>query len=343
METLASNLDRVTAEHAFNLLLATAGLAFTYLLAWEIGHSRRAAALAMAEMAVMPAVIAHSRNNPKDVATLLIFPLTFLLLLRAVRKPGLLRMALAGIVLGISLNTRIFSVALIPLFALLLAIRWPALLRQRIGQLIVIGSVAAAIAILLWPWLWLEAPLDQLARVGELIATKLGVQFQVLYLDEMQLWTEIPWHFPLFHLLASLPLSLMLLAAVPILATLLGKLRRPESFDLVLAGALWIGVLLAWDLIAPARYDGMRHYLAVLVGLSLLVGAGGDWLLAWLEDRRPFGLDRLAANRLGWTLVGSLIALAGWECIQIHPYQSAYLNPVASALGGEQSDEWVEV
>ena len=54
METLASNLDRVTAEHAFNLLLATAGLAFTYLLAWEIGHSRRAAALALRAAQVCP-------------------------------------------------------------------------------------------------------------------------------------------------------------------------------------------------------------------------------------------------------------------------------------------------
>ncbi|HJO24518.1 MAG: glycosyltransferase family 39 protein [Myxococcota bacterium] len=343
MAMLSLDLDRVTAEHAFNLILATAGLVCTYLLAWEIGRSRRAAALAMIAMAVMPAVIAHSRNNPKDVVTLVTFPLTFLLLLRAVRKPGFLRTALAAVVLGISLNTRTFSVALIPLFTLLLFIRWPVLLGQRMGQLVVIGSVAAAIAILLWPWLWLDPSLDQITRAGKIIAGQFEEPFQVLYLGELQVWTELPWHFRLFHLLAGLPLSLLLLVLVPVLAGLLGKLRRSESRELVLTGALWTGVLLAGDLIAPARYDGMRHYLMVLVGLSLLIGAGGDWLVEWLEDRQPLGLDRRGANRTGWVLVGCLIALAGWECIRIHPYQSAYLNQIASAFGGEQIDEWVEV
>jgi hypothetical protein len=81
----------------------------------------------------------------------------------------------------------------------------------------------------------------------------------------------------------------------------------------------------------------------VLVGMSLLIGASGDGLLTWLEARRPLGIGAATAKRSGWAIVAVAIGLAVWETARIHPYQSAYLNPVASGLGGERTDEWVEV
>ncbi len=118
------NLDRVLAEHVFNLLMATASLACVYLLALEIGRSARAAALATTALAAMPSFIAHSQNNSKDLPALLVFPLSFWLLVRLVRKPGVLRAALAAVALGVSLNARTVSVYLLPLFFLWLAGRW---------------------------------------------------------------------------------------------------------------------------------------------------------------------------------------------------------------------------
>jgi hypothetical protein len=335
---LSPRLDRVLAEHVFNLLMATASLAFVYLLVLEIGRSSRAAALTAAAMAAMPAFVAHSQNNPKDLPALLVFPLTFWLLVRAVRQPSALRTALAALALGFSLNTRTISVYLLPLFVLWLAGRWPSLAKQRIGQLALIGSVAALIGIALWPWLWLDNPFDQVQRAREIIAGKLDVSFPVLYLGKTQLWTEVPWHYSLFHILATTPLSLLLLAVAAPIAAVLKAERRPEIRDLVWTGAVWVGVLIGTDLLAPARYDGMRHYLMILVGLSLLIGASGDGLLAWLETRRP-----AAAKRSGWAVVVVMIGLGIWESARIHPYQSAYLNPIASAIGGDRTDEWVEV
>jgi hypothetical protein len=340
---LRPGVDRVLAEHLFNLLMATASLAFVYLLAFEIGRSSRAAALAAAALAAMPAFVAQSQNNPKDLPALLVFVLTFWFLVRATREPSALRTALATVALGISLNTRTFSVYLLPLFGLWLAVCRPNLARQRIGQLAVIGSVAALIGIALWPWLWLDDPFDQIQRVREIIANKLQVSFPVLYLGKTQLWTEVPWHYSVFHILATLPLSLLLLAAAsPIAAALRGE-RRPAIRDLVWTGALWVGALVGTDLLAPARYDGMRHYLMILPGLSLLIGAGAEWLIDWLETRRSFGAGALTAKLAGWTIVMVAIGVAGWETARTHPYQSAYLNPIASALGGDRTEEWVEV
>ncbi len=340
---LSPGLDRVLAEHLFNLLMATASLAFVYLLALEIGRSRRAAALATAALAVMPVFVAHSQNNPKDLPALLVFPLTFWLLVRAVREPGALRTVLAALALGVGLNTRTFAVYLLPLFCLWLAGRWPSLARQRVGQLAAIGSLAVLLGIALWPWLWLDDPFDQIQRAREIIAGKLQVSFPVLYLGELQRWTEVPWHYSVFHFLATTPLSLLLLAAAAPIAAVAKAEHRPEIRDLVWTGALWVGFLIGMDLLAPARYDGMRHYLMVLVGLSLLIGASGDSLLAWIGKHRPFGIDAATAKRSGWAIVAVAIGLAFWETARIHPYQSAYLNPIASAAGGDRTEEWVEV
>ena len=340
---LRPGIDRVLAEHVFNLLMATASLAFMYLLALEIGRSSRVATLATVAMAVMPAFVAQSQNNPKDLPALLAFELTFWLLVRAAREPSARRTALATVALGVSLNTRTFSVYLLPLFCLWLAGRWPNLAKQRVGQLAVIGSVAALIGIALWPWLWLDDPFDQIQRVRDIIAGKLQVSFPVLYLGKTQLWTEVPWHYSVFHILAVLPLSLLLLAAASLIAAGVRGERRPAIRDLVWTGALWVGVLVGTDLLAPARYDGMRHYLIILPGLSLLIGAGADWLLDQLETRRPFGARAPTAKLTGWAIVIVAIGLAAWETERIHPYQSAYLNPIASALGGDRTEEWVEV
>ena len=78
----------------------------------------------------------------------------------------------------------------------------------------------------------------------------------------------------------------LLLAA---LAGLVAAVRSGPAARLCRLAALWLGLLLLADLLAPARYDGARHLLPALPALALLA-AGGIYSVGaalWRRERRP--------------------------------------------------------
>jgi hypothetical protein len=54
-------------------------------------------------------------------------------------------------------------------------------------------------------------------------------------------------------------------------------------------------------------------------------------------------MNAAVAKRCGWAVIAVAVGLGCWDSARMHPYQSAYLNPIASALGAERTDEWLEV
>jgi hypothetical protein len=106
--------------------------------------------------------------------------------------------------------------------------------------------------------------------------------------------------------------------------------------------AIWLAVLLAADLFAPYHYDGIRHLLAALPAVAILVAGGADWLMELLESAASRRLPATMRKALPWT-----VALFGLttcvELARVHPYQTAYLNQVANAIAGSNAEEWVEV
>jgi len=316
-------LDLVRAEHLFNLLLATASVWLVYLLAFELSARWQPAALCAAALASMPAFIGHSQNNPKDLPALFAFTLGFWLLVRAVRRPGALPVVWAAFGLGLAVNTRTLGLSLFPLFFLWLVLRWPALAREQWRRLGAIALGGAASAVALWPWLWGD-PLGRLASVRGGVDANLQTDFDVLYLGELQRWAEVPWHYTPFYLVATAPLSLLLLAGLAAAAW-----RGARERDLVFSGALWLASLLLVEQQTPARYDGLRHYLVLLVPLALLMGGGAEWLRA----RMAWGGPACAAL-FAWALVQVAI---------VHPYESAYLNSAANAIFGPHAEHSLEL
>lgn len=324
------NANGVLAEHAFNLGIATACLALLFFLALEIGGSPRAAAISTVCLALAPIFIGHSQNNPKDLPAVFGFLLAFWLLVRAVRRGGARPAIVASLALGLSLNLRTFSAVLLPMFVLWLVCRWPEQARAQWRRLAWIGLGAGLTAFALWPWAWTD-PIGRFGAARGLLGEILSVRFEILYLGRIWLWTEVPWHYTPFHLLATTPLALLLLSALSLVGWWFWKQRDPKLADLVWTGAVWVVSLLAVEQLATARYDGIRHYLMILVGMSLLAGAGAEWLL------------RLVPRTAAWCVLGLLGLVVAWEGARLHPYESAYLNPIAVLLAGPRTEQWLEV
>jgi hypothetical protein len=142
---------------------------------------------------------------------------------------------------------------------------------------------------------------------------------------------------------------------VAALAGLVAAARRGRAARLCRLAALWLGLLLLADLVAPARYDGARHLLPALPALALLA-AGGVYSLGAALGRRgltapadaptttaapvlatssPGSASRRIALALGGLFAASLVATA-IDLAAVHPYADAYLNaPARLALGAE--------
>ena len=315
--------------HVANLLLATLAVWLLARLAAREGEIPVLAPLAATLLVVQPKLIAHSQANPKDVVGLLVWSAAVLALARAARSGRLADFALLGAAGGAAVASHVNAVLLAPL-----ALTWTlgagsGPWRRRILGLLLGGALATAVALLLWPWLW-PAPWSRALYVVQRVREfDVPLPMRVLYLGRVYRPAELPWHYGWASLAMATPVPLLLAA----LAGVVAALRRGPAARLCRLAALWLGMLLLADLVAPARYDGARHLLPSLPALALLA-AGGVYAASDALWRRGRAARRgaLALAGLG---AASLVALAV-ELAAIHPYADAYLDaPARWALGGE--------
>lgn len=130
----------------------------------------------------------------------------------------------------------------------------------------------------------------------------------------------------------------------------------PSRPRLARFAALWLGLVLAADLAAPARYDGARHLLPALPALALLgavgVEAAGRMAISrWRRrsDRRGPGTATRAdlagglVATAGATAVAALLIAHAVSLARVHPYADAWLSPAARLWLGPEAQRRVEL
>ncbi|HET9766147.1 MAG TPA: glycosyltransferase family 39 protein, partial [Thermoanaerobaculia bacterium] len=296
--------------HLANLLLATLAVWLVARLAAREGGAPMLAPLAATLLVVQPKLIAHSQANPKDVVGLVVWTAAVLALERAARSGRRGDFALLGVAAGAAVASHASAFLLAPLALVWTLAAGSGPWRRRLAGLLLSGAVAAAVALLLWPWLW-PAPLSRalflLHRIREF-----DVPMRVLYLGQTYRPSELPWHYGWLSLLMATPVPVVLAS----LAGVAAVCRRGPAARLCRLAGLWLGLLLLADLLAPARYDGARHLLPALPALALLA-AGGVFAVGQALWQRGTAARR-ATVALGVVLAASLLVLAV-ELAAIHP------------------------
>ncbi len=331
----------VLVHHSFNVAIATACLVLLYLLVLWISGERRLAALSAAALALMPQFVGHSQNNPKDLPAVFLFLLVACLVVRLSLAPSARSVVGTGLALGVSLTTRVFAGLLVPILGLWLLLRRRAIARRHWRSYVWAAAVAAAVAVASWPALWFRRG-EMLDLVAKRLAVLRGIDFDVLYLGQLYSWADTPWHFSALGLLMTLPIVFVVLLLCAPAAAGAWRGRSPRKSDALWLGAVWAGLLLAADLFAPYHYDGIRHLLAVLPALAILVAGGADWLMEVLEGATRHWRPGAARRALPWAVALFGVTTAA-EIARVHPYETAYLNQVANAIGGPHTEQWVEV
>jgi hypothetical protein len=148
---------------------------------------------------------------------------------------------------------------------------------------------------------------------------------------------SLPWHNTLVLTVATLPLGLLLLAAVGIGRAIRAARRDPFGMLILINAAMLLALRATPS--APG-HDGVRQFVTAFVFLGILAALGVWTLAAWV--RRGAGWYRVAAAALVLLLV---VAGLG-QSVLIHPYELAYYGeavgslPGARALGLETTYYW---
>jgi 4-amino-4-deoxy-L-arabinose transferase-like glycosyltransferase len=310
------------------VLLHAACIAGIYVLARRLWGAR-AAALAAFLLALDPFHIALSRVLHIDALTANFMALSVLLLLLSLRQHGRSQLVLSGVLAGLALLTKSYSLFVAPFTALVLVVsclarRGP--IRELVASFAVWCLGALLTFLLLWPAMWVDplgtvrGVLDTafgyaavLSETSEFFLGKVGDNPGALFYPPALAFRTTP-------LVWAGLLAMLFYGARSLRAThwrSAGSARKivaSRQFRII-ALIAYVCLFVALMAFATKKFD--RYMLPAIVALDILAAVG---LARWTEGfKRPATVLVLAAA----------LVVQGAFVLSHHPCYLAYYNPLA--------------
>lgn len=275
-----------------------------------------AGSLAAAATLLVPRLFGHAHLAALDTFTALLFVAAAIAVAEAASPGrGLKGFALAGVVWGLCLLTRLHGLLLLPPVAVWLFWR----LRLRALAPLAIWLVAGGVTLLAgWPWLWI----DTVDHLKQYLGTATGrMPIHVFYAGQVWADHEVPRHYAIATFLVTLPLGTLLLGLLGIAARRHVRQSPPGFYLLLGAGAFMLAVF-SWPRVPV--YDGERLFLMVFPLWAVAAGIGGKWLV-------QRGACVVRNERVALAVVAGLVLVQGVGLIVCHP---CYLSHYSLLVGG---------
>lgn len=188
---------------------------------------------------------------------------------------------------------------------------WNAIIR-----ILYIITLAFALYIALWPWLW-TSTIPHLTAYLSLQITHNSVPVFILGHP----YQTAPWWYSFVMLFVTTPVLIIIFLIIGSIYSV----RKGSLWDrVILLNAFY--PLLIFSLPVIARYDWIRLFLPAYPFICLLAGKGIAVTISWL---RP-----------GIRVLGVIVVVALWimtvysSVIRIHPWESAYYNEFVGGIAG---------
>ncbi|WP_435006477.1 ArnT family glycosyltransferase [Tundrisphaera lichenicola] len=264
---------------------------------------------------IMPRMFAHAHIAALDTFIAFFWVLALLAALKAVEgNQPTFGMLFAGLAWGLALLTKIHAWFLPPI-----VLAWCLLhLRPRRALLVWSLWLISGLTIFFagWPWLWA----DPVGRLGAYLVTGIErVSIRVLYFGTVYQDRDVPWHYPWFYLLTTIPVGLL---AIGILGAVRGPAERKlERYALFLVGSIAFFPLI-FSTNVPV-YDCERLFLVSFPILAILVGRGFAFL--W-------------EHATSWSRYVLVFLLLGqsYGILAFHPFGLSYYNLLVGGLPGAE-------
>jgi hypothetical protein len=308
---------RLSSAALFGL---TAGILFVWGAAAGSAAAGAGAALALV---LMPRVFGDAHVAATDMPLTAFWTLAAWGFWRAQRERRVSGSIVFGAAWGMALATKFTGVFLpAPLLAWALVAARPRLLRT----LLVGGALAAALLLLLDPWLWPDPVGRWKAFVHQSTTRTDWVPIWTWYLGRVHRFV-LPWHHAPVMTLVTVPLPLLVLAGVGA-ARVFEPARRPLAL-LCLLQILFFQALMA--LPSSPGHDGVRLFLPQFPFVALLAGLGLERTLAFVRRRVP---DPRRATAAAAAAIALLLVPPAVTLARTHPFELAYYNELVGGARG---------
>lgn len=309
------------AAHVFNICIfaIASGTLFAVARSW---FGARVAATSVLFFVLFPLLVAHAQYNPKDVPLMAATLPMMYFGVRLINDASWRTIAATGFWFGVAFGIKVSAVVMLMVLAILylIAVR-PLGARLRADVRLLPAFIGAAIggAILTWPSLFTHPEY----AIG---ALKLFLSpfwpGRVLYMGQVYLAAELPWHYIPMQFLLGVPLVTIAFACIGIGVALIAWRRRIAYAVPSLALFCWLVVPLVLSL-KPGlvRYDGMRQFFFVAPALVMLAALGLERVIDRITPLVP------TVSHTVPHITASIAAL--WlliEIARVHPYEGSYVN-----------------
>lgn len=311
------------AHNLFILLISFVSvLAVSYFAYREFGSV--ASLLAGFFYGFYPLHFAEAHFNIKDPVVTAYITLTIIVFYYAIKNVSYKLLFLASIFAGLGLSTKlniVFTPIIILPWLLLYLIKARREQRKNIKfylSFIFIPAVAYATFVLTWPYLWH----DVLAGTVEMLLYYLDIGVggnNLVY--EPYIYLGINFY-PIYFILATTPIPMLLLFTVGIVASI-NQIVRKHKFVYVLVLIWFVLPILRVSTPQATIYGGVRQIMEYVPAMALLAGVGGQTIYSKIKNKKLSAL----------VLVG-LVGIMSWEMIKIHPNQNVYFNQLVGGLSG---------
>lgn len=356
--------DDSTAFRFPGMLMMGLAIWITYMFAAR-AYSRRAGVVAAIALGLMPRVFYHAHLACFDVPIMAMWVTCIYVYWRAEKEGGLGWALLAGLVYGLTLETKHNAWMLPAVFlphALVVhgqAISRHAARSSRIPiptSLVAMATIGPAVFLLLWPWLWN----DTLPRIQEYVSFHVHHEYyNIEFLGQTYFGPPSPRSY----------MPVMIMATVPTITLVLFLIGAVDRARVLLARTSeWLGEAIgrrfAWPREAPPRdrvqtdllvflaiavalgpfvlprtpiFGGTKHWITAYPFLAILAGRGFDLVWRRVEEllAKRTTLDtqkRFVAQAL---VVAATFGGAFAATVHSHPFGlSAYVPFAGGTAGG---------
>jgi hypothetical protein len=332
------SVDEWDVRHFWNSMfgwfaMVCAGLVAVEILGWQAGL------ITLLFMAFSPRFFGESMNNPKDITMAAGYMLTYVFILRFLKKlpnPDWKISVGLGLAIGVAMGIRIGGLLLIPYAYLFYGLAMWMLLGSEVFNfgkfkeniwpsfkwLLLSTVIAYFSSLIFWPY-GLVAPFSHPLEALK-VMSKFPVTISILFDGQKIQSTEVPWNYIPQWLLISTPLFglLGLVASV----ALIPYFRQKKM--LLMLGFIYFTLVFPLAYVIYKKsvlYDTMRHFFFVYPSIIILSGLVFSYFMSSLPKPGKFAVAGLAVL---------LIALPARFMFANHPNQYVYFNELQGGIKG---------